>query len=96
MWAFGMKIIYYSHTNKTHLHAEGFAPSLVLKVRAPVYGNPKIFTSMNHGIYGMRNHRSLPRLAPGEARPSTRVSSIASRHRVSLPFKDDGGNGWKR
>ena len=33
MWAIGMKIIYYSHTNKTHFHTEGFAPSVVLKVR---------------------------------------------------------------
>ena len=28
-----LKIIYYSQTNKTHLHTESFALSLVLKVR---------------------------------------------------------------
>ena len=33
MSAVGMKIIYYSQTNKTHLHTESFALSLVLKVR---------------------------------------------------------------
>ena len=33
MKAIGMKIIYYSQTNKTHLHSESFALSLVLKVR---------------------------------------------------------------
>ena len=33
MWAIDMKMSYYSHTNKTHLHTEGFARSLVLKVR---------------------------------------------------------------
>ena len=34
MWGIGMKIIYYFHTSKTHFHTEGFALSLVLKVRA--------------------------------------------------------------
>ena len=28
-----MKIIFYSHVNKTHLHKKGMALSLVLKVR---------------------------------------------------------------
>ena len=28
-----MKMSFYSHANKTHLHKKGFAPSLVLKVR---------------------------------------------------------------
>ena len=31
--AIDMKIIFYSHANKTHFHKKGFALSLVLKVR---------------------------------------------------------------
>ena len=34
-----MKIIFYSHANKTHFHKEGFALSLVLKVRVLEPGN---------------------------------------------------------
>ena len=37
--AFDMEIIFHSHTNKTHFHKEGCAPSLILKVR--VFGTRK-------------------------------------------------------
>ena len=37
--AFDMEIIFQSHTNKTHFHNNGCAPSLVLKVR--VFGTRK-------------------------------------------------------
>ena len=37
--AIDMKIILYSHANKTHFHKKGFALSLVLKVRVLKLGN---------------------------------------------------------
>ena len=37
--AFDMEIIFHSHTNKTHFHKKGCAPSLILKVR--VFGTRK-------------------------------------------------------
>ena len=37
--AFDMEIIFHSHTNKTHFHKKGCAPSLILKVR--VFGTLK-------------------------------------------------------
>ena len=37
--AFGMEIIFHSHTNKTHFHKQGCAPRLILKVR--VFGTRK-------------------------------------------------------
>ena len=52
MSAVGMKIIYYSQTNKTHFHTEGFALSLVLKVRDfgtqkwPVHFSCSLFLSV--------------------------------------------------
>ena len=37
--AFDMEIIFHSHSNKTHFHEKGCAPSLILKVR--VFGTRK-------------------------------------------------------
>ena len=42
-----MKIIFYSHANKTHFHMKGFALSLVLKVR--------VFGTRKWSIYIRRN-----------------------------------------
>ena len=49
--AFDMEITFHSHTNKTHFHMKGCAPSLILEVR--VFGTRKwpiapIFTSGRH------------------------------------------------
>ena len=37
--AFDMEINFHSHSNKTHFHKKGWAPSLILKVR--VFGTRK-------------------------------------------------------
>ena len=42
--AFDMKIIFYSHANKTHFHKKGCAPSLILKVRVLELGRGLLFS----------------------------------------------------
>lgn len=49
MSAVGMKIIYYSQTNKTLLHTESFALSLVLKVTD--FGTRKWFVHFSCSLF---------------------------------------------
>ena len=52
--AFDMEIIFQSHTNKTHFHNKGCAPSLVLKVR--VFGTRKWPIRRGHWIEALKTH----------------------------------------